>query len=61
MPGRFDEGEIVAMRKRRSGPIAGYQVWLGYDNAVDGEQVGLYTLPFFGDFSTKDAAEQCRE
>jgi hypothetical protein len=60
LSGRFDEGEIVTMRKRRAGPISGYQVWLGYDYEVDGEQVGLYTLPFFGEFPNKDAAEQCR-
>ena len=58
--GKFDEGEIVTMRKGRGGPISGYQVWLGYDYEADGEQVGLYTLPFFGEFPNKDAAEQCR-
>jgi len=60
LSGKFDEGEIVTMRKRRAGPISGYQVWLGYDYEAEGEQVGLYTLPFFGEFSNKDVAEQCR-
>jgi hypothetical protein len=58
--GKFDEGEIVTMRKGRAGPISGYQIWLGYDYEADGEQVGLYTLPFSGEFPNKDAAEQCR-
>jgi hypothetical protein len=29
--GRFDEGEVITMRKARSKSIAGYEVWLGYD------------------------------
>ncbi len=59
--GRFDDGEIVAMRKGRSRKIAGYQVWLGYDYLADGEQVGLYTLPFVGEFPTEEVAEKCRK
>jgi len=43
--GRFDDGEIVTMRKGRSKDIAGYQVWLGYEYEADGEHGGLYTLP----------------
>jgi hypothetical protein len=59
--GRFDDGEIVTMRKGRSGKIAGYQVWLGYDYVADGEQTGLYTLPFVGEFPTGEVAEECRK
>jgi hypothetical protein len=59
--GIFDEGEIVVMRKGESQAIAGYQVWLGYNYQADGEQTGLfYTLPFSGEFPSKDEAEQWR-
>jgi hypothetical protein len=43
--GRFDDGEVVTMRKARSKTIAGYEVWLGYDYQAEGEQAGLYRLP----------------
>jgi Protein of unknown function (DUF3592) len=43
--GRFDEGEIITMRKARSKSIAGYEVWLGYDYEAEGEQVGVFRLP----------------
>jgi hypothetical protein len=59
--GRFDEGEIVTMRKGRSGAIAGYQVWLGYDYEAHGEEAGLYTLPFSGEFPTEEQAQECRK
>jgi hypothetical protein len=58
--GKFDDGDIVTMRKGRAGPISGYQIWLGYDYEAEGEQVGLYTLPFYGEFPNKEVAEQCR-
>ena len=59
--GKFDDGEIVAMRKGRSRKIAGYQVWLGYDYLADGEQTGLYTLPFVGEFPSEEVAEKYRK
>jgi hypothetical protein len=51
--GRFDEGEVITMRKGRSKTIAGYEVWLGYEYRAGGEQGGIYSLPF----RTKDEAE----
>ena len=60
-PGRFDDGEIVPMRKGRSEKIAGYQVWLGYEYQAGGEQFGLYTLPFVGEFSSEEIAESYRK
>jgi len=60
LAGKFDEGEIVTMRKGRSGKITGYQVWLGYDYFAGGEQSGLYILPFVGEFPTEEVAEKCR-
>jgi hypothetical protein len=59
--GKFDDGEIVAMRKGRSRKIAGYQVRLGYDYLADGEQTGLYTLPFVGEFPSEEVAEKYRK
>jgi hypothetical protein len=56
--GKFDKGEIVTMRNR-SQTITGYQVWLGYE--VDGEETGLYTLPFSGEFPTEEEAERRRK
>jgi hypothetical protein len=35
--GRFDEGEVITMRKARSKSIAGYE--------AKGEQVGVFRLP----------------
>jgi energy-coupling factor transporter transmembrane protein EcfT len=58
--GRFDDGEIVTMRKGRS-KIAGFQVWLGYEYQADGEQAGLYTLPFVGEFPSEEVAESYRK
>ena len=49
------------MRKGRSGPISGYQVWVGYEYEADGDQIGIYTLPFSGEFPTKEAAEEFRK
>ena len=43
--GKFDEGEIVTMRKGRSTAIAGYQVWLGYEYEGDEEEGGLDCTP----------------
>jgi hypothetical protein len=43
--GRFDEGEVITMRKTRSKSIAGYEVWLGYDYEAGGEEVGVFRLP----------------
>jgi hypothetical protein len=43
--GRFDEGEVITMRRARSKSIAGYEVWLGYDYEAGGEQVGVFRLP----------------
>lgn len=57
----FDDGEIVTMRKGRSETIAGYEVWFGYDYQQDGEQEGLYTLPFRGEFKTEEGAEEYRK
>jgi hypothetical protein len=59
--GKFDGGEIVTMQKSRSGKITGYQVWLGYDYLADGAQTGLYTLPFAGEFPSREAAEKYRK
>ncbi|MGA2252286.1 hypothetical protein [Terracidiphilus sp.] len=59
--GKFDEGEIVTMRKGRSGEIAGYQVWFAYEYYADGDQVGIYTLPFRGEFPTTIDAEACQK
>ena len=53
LSGKFDEGEIVTMRKRRAGPISGYQVWLGYDYEAEGEQVGLTLFRSLANFQTK--------
>lgn len=58
--GKFDEGDIVRMKAGRSKRITGYQVWFGYDYEADGEQVGIYTLPFFGEFPDEETAEECR-
>jgi Protein of unknown function (DUF3592) len=58
--GRFDEGDIVRMKAGRSERITGYQVWFGYDYEAEGEQVGIYTLPFFGEFPDEETAERCR-
>jgi len=58
--GRFDEGDIVEMTASGTKRITGYQVWLGYDYEAEGEQVGVYTLPFFGEFPDRDAVEKCR-
>jgi len=55
--GRFDEGEIITMRKARSKTIAGYEVWLSYDYEAEGEQVGLYRLAR----KTKDEADSTLE
>jgi len=57
--GRFDDGEIVTIRKGGSGKIAGYQVWFGYE--ADGDQTGLYSLPFVGEFSSEEVAEKYRK
>jgi hypothetical protein len=43
--GRFDEGEVITMRKARSKSIAGYEVWLAYDYEAEGERVGVFRLP----------------
>ena len=59
--GRFDEGEIITMRKGSSKAVAGYEIWLAYDYEVDGDQVGIYTLPFSGEFPNKSEAEECRK
>jgi len=59
--GRFDDGEVITMRKGRSGKVAGYQVWLGYDYMADGDQTGLYILPFVGEFPSKEVAEEYRK
>ena len=56
--GKFDEGEIVTMRKGRSGVISGYQVWLGHDYEGDGEETALYTLPFSGEFLIEEEAPE---
>jgi hypothetical protein len=59
--GKFDEGEVITMRKGGSGEISGYQVWFGYEYYRDGEQADLYTLPFRGEFDTSEDAEQWRK
>jgi hypothetical protein len=60
--GKFDEGEIVTMRKGRSDAIPGYEVWLTYEYQAGGDQMGLYTLPFYyREFPTEDEAEGCRK
>jgi hypothetical protein len=59
--GKLDEGDIVPLLKGRSRTISGYQIWFGYDYEVDGEQVGIYTLPFFSEFRTKEEAEVFRK
>jgi hypothetical protein len=60
--GKFDEGEIVTMRKGRSNIIAGYEVWLTYEYQADGDQSGLYTLPFqYSEFPSEEEAEECRK
>ena len=59
--GRLDEGEIVPMLKGRSSTISGYQIWFGYDYEAGGEQVGIYTLPFSGEFRTQEEAEVFRK
>ena len=61
LTGKFDEGEVITMRKGRSEDISGYQVWFGYEYYLDGEQGGLYTLPFRGEFATPEEAEECRK
>jgi hypothetical protein len=57
----LDEGDIVTLRKARSKTITGYQVWFGYDYQADGEQVGVYILPFSGEFPSPKEAEECRK
>jgi hypothetical protein len=42
--GRFDEGELVTMRKGRSQTVSGYEVWLSYEYQVDGDQIGVFRL-----------------
>lgn len=59
--GRFDDGDIVTMKKGHSEKIAGYQVWLAYEYSADGDQVGVYTLPFVGEFPSEEAAEEYRK
>ena len=60
--GKFDEGEIVTMRKGRSDVIAGYEVWLSYEYWEDGDQTGIYTLPFYySEFPTEEEADECRK
>ncbi len=59
--GRFDEGDIITMKKGRSKNIAGYQVWLAYDYHADGDQIGIYTLPFADEFKSKEEAEEIRK
>lgn len=49
------------MQKAGPGKIAGYQVWLGHDYLADGEQTGLYALPFVGEFPTEEVAETHRK
>jgi hypothetical protein len=44
--GKFDEGEVITMRKGRTKTIAGYEVLLGYEYQAEGEQNGIYNLPF---------------
>jgi hypothetical protein len=60
--GKFDEGEVITMRKGRSGEISGYKVYLGYEydqgDELDG---GLYTLPVSGEFETPEDAERYRK
>lgn len=57
--GKFDDGEIVTMRKGRSGNITGYQLWLGYEYEANIGEVGLYTLPYFGEFPNEEEARKC--
>jgi hypothetical protein len=59
LPGKFDEGEIVPMMGARSS--VGYEVRLGYDYQADEDRPGIYTLPFYGIFSTEKEAEECRQ
>jgi hypothetical protein len=59
--GRLDEGEIVTMRTARSNKISGYELWFAYDYEADGEQEGIYTLPFSGEFRTAEEAEVFRK
>ncbi len=59
--GRFDEGEVVTMRKGGSHAVSGYEVWVGYDYEADGDQTGIYTLPFSSEFPTKEEAEESRK
>lgn len=61
LTGKFDEGEVITMRKGRSEEISGYQVWFGYEYHLNGEQGGLYILPFRGEFETPEDAEECRK
>jgi hypothetical protein len=59
---RFDNGEVVRMLKGRSKVVAGYQVWLAYEYKSEGDQVGIYTLPFSSyEFSSEEEAEKCRK
>jgi hypothetical protein len=59
--GRLDEGEIVTMRKARSNKVSGYELWFAFDYEADGEQVGIYTLPFSSEFRTQEEAEVFRK
>jgi hypothetical protein len=61
VPGKFDEGEVITMRKGRSGDVSGYQVWFGYEYNLSGEEGGLYILPFRGEFETSEEAEEWRK
>jgi hypothetical protein len=58
--GKFDEGEIITMRRARSETISGYVLWFAYEYHADGEQVGIYTLPFAGEFPNEEDAEKYR-
>jgi hypothetical protein len=42
------------MRKGRSETIAGYEVWMGYEYQVEGEQGGVYCYP---EVASRDDAE----
>ena len=56
--GRFDEGEIITMRRARSNTIAGYEVLLGYEFEAEGQQAGVFFTPEVRDMA--DAEELLR-
>jgi len=58
--GRFDEGQVVEMRKGRSDVTAGYEIWLTYRYNVDGREYqadGVKNDLYNREYKSKEEAE----